>query len=132
MLSLLFICNIFLNCSTVNNLLLVYKQGDDPFWKKKPAEKATKPSRPKTKTVKKTSKRKAAERMSMELDDDADEPEAEVELDSIGSLFMHLINNDTYQEDVEGSQADEVEVITLSSGSDSMPTQKKPVKRSGK
>ena len=37
---------------------------------------------------------------------------------------MHLINNDLYQEDVEGNQADDVEVITLSSGSDSMPTQK--------
>ena len=60
----------------------------------------------------------------MELDDDADDPEVEVELDSLGSLFMHLINNDLPQEDAEGSQADDVEVITLSSGSDSMPTQK--------
>ena len=60
----------------------------------------------------------------MELDDDPDEPEVEVELDSLGSLFMHHIDNDTYQEDVEGSEADDVEVITLSSGSDSMPTQK--------
>ena len=60
----------------------------------------------------------------MELDEDADEPEVEVELDSLGSLFMHLINNDLYQEDVEGSQANDVEVITLSSSSDSMPTQK--------
>ena len=60
----------------------------------------------------------------MELHEDADDPEVEVELDSLGSLFMHLINNDLYQEDVEGSQADDVEVITLSSGSDSMPTQK--------
>ena len=60
----------------------------------------------------------------MELDDDADDPEVDVELDSLGSLFMHLINNDLYHEDVEGSQADDVEVITLPSGSDSMPTQK--------
>ena len=60
----------------------------------------------------------------MELDEDADNPEVKVELDSLGSLFMHLINNDLYQEDVEGSQANDVEVITLSSGSDSMPTQK--------
>ena len=60
----------------------------------------------------------------MELDDDADDPEVEVELDSLGSLFMHLINNDLYQEDVEGSHANDVEVITLSFGSDSMPTQK--------
>ena len=108
----------------MNTLLLVYKQGHDPFWKKKPQEKAAKPSRPKTKAVKKTTKRKAPECISMELDDDPDEPEVEVELDSLGSLFMHLIDNDTYQEDVEGSQADDVEVITLSSGSDSMPTQK--------
>ena len=108
----------------MNILLLVYKRGDDPFWKKKPAEKAAKPSRPKTKTVKKTTKWKAAERISMELDDDTDEPEVEVELDSLGSLFMNLSNNDIYQEGAEGSQADDVEVIVLSSSSDSLPTQK--------
>ena len=102
----------------------LFKQGDDPFWKKKPQEKAVKPSRPKTKAVKKTTKWKASKRISMELDDDPDEPEVEVELDSLGSLFMHLIDNDTYLEDMEGSQADDVEVITLSSGLDSMPTQK--------
>ena len=60
----------------------------------------------------------------MELDDDTDDLEVEVELDSLGSLFMHLINNDLPREDAEASQADDVEVITLSSGSDSMPTQK--------
>ena len=81
----------------MNILLLVYKQGDDPFWKKKPADKAAKPSRPKTKVVTRTSKRKIAEHINMELDEDADEPEVEVELDSLGSLFMHLINNDLYQ-----------------------------------
>ena len=62
----------------------------------------------------------------MELDDDTDDPEVEVELDSLGSLFMHLINNDLPQEDAEASQADDVEVIILSSGSDSMPTKKNP------
>ena len=67
----------------------------------------------------------------MELDDDTDDPEAEVELDSLGSLFMHLINNDLPQEDAKASQVDEVEVITLSSGSDSMPTQK-TAEQSGK
>ena len=60
----------------------------------------------------------------MELDDDTDDLEVEVELDSLGSLFMHLINNDLPQEDAKASQADDIEVITLSSGSDSMPTQK--------
>ena len=83
-----------------------------------------KPSRPKTKAVKKTTKRKAPELIGLELDDDPDEPEVEVELDSLGSLFMHLIDNDIYQEDIEGSQADGAEVIILSSGSDSLPTQK--------
>ena len=82
--------------------MIIFWQGDDPFWKRKPAEKTAKPPHPKTKTVKKTSKQKAAERISMELDDDTDESEVEVELDSLGSPFMHLINNDTYQEDVEG------------------------------
>ena len=60
----------------------------------------------------------------MELDDDTDDPEVEVELDSLGSLFMHLVKNDLPQEEAEASQADDVEVITLSFGSDSMPTQK--------
>ena len=44
---------------------------------------------------------------------------------------MHLIDNDTYQEDVEGSQADDADVIILSSDSDSLPTQKS-VKQFGK
>ena len=51
-------------------------------------------------------------------------PEPEVELDSLGSFFIHLIDNDYYQDDAEGSQAEDAEVIILSSGSDSMPTQK--------
>ena len=83
-----------------------------------------KPTRPKTKAVKRTSKWKTADRINMELDDDTDDPEVEVELDSLGSLFMHLVNNDLPQEEAEASQAEDVEVITLSSGSDSMPTQK--------
>ena len=83
-----------------------------------------KPSHPKTKAVKKTTKRKAPEPICFELDDDPDEPEAEVEFDSLGSLFMHLIDNDIYQEDVEGSQADDAEVIILCFGSESLPTQK--------
>ena len=91
---------------------------------KSTGDKAVKPSRPKTKVVKRTSKRKTADRINMELDDDTDDLEVEVELDSLGSLFMHLINNDLPQEDAEASHADDVEVITLSSGSDSMLTQK--------
>ena len=51
-------------------------------------------------------------------------PESEIELDSLGSFFIHLIDNDYYQDDAEGSQADDVEVIILSSDSDPLPTQK--------
>lgn len=51
-------------------------------------------------------------------------PEPEVELDSLGSFFIHLIDNDYYQDDAEGSHADDVEVIILSSDSDPLPTSK--------
>ena len=51
-------------------------------------------------------------------------PEPEVELDSLGSFFVHLIDNDYYQDDAEGNHADDVEVIILSSDSDPLPTSK--------
>ena len=51
-------------------------------------------------------------------------PESEVELDSLGLFFIHLIDNDYYQDDAEGSQADDVEVIILSSDSDPLATSK--------
>ena len=37
---------------------------------------------------------------------------------------MHLIDNDIYQEDAEGNQADDAEVIIFSSSLDPLPTQK--------
>ena len=39
------------------------------------------------------------------MDDDGDDDESEVELDSLGSFFVHLIDNDYYQDDVEASRA---------------------------
>ena len=51
-------------------------------------------------------------------------PDSEVELDSLGSFFIHLIDNDYYQDGAGGSQADEAEVIILSSDSDPLPTSK--------
>ena len=51
-------------------------------------------------------------------------PEPEVELDSLGLFFVHLIDNDYYQDDAEGSHADDVEVIILSSDSDPLPISK--------
>ena len=60
----------------------------------------------------------------MNIDDDLDNPESEVELDSLASFFIHLIDNYYYQDDAKASHADDVEVIILSSGSDPLPTQK--------
>ena len=71
----------------------------------------------KTKAVKKPAKKKAIEPIDFDLDDDPDDLDVEVELDSLGSFFIHLIDNDYYQDDAEGSQADDAEVITPSSGS---------------
>ena len=47
-----------------------------------------------------------------------------VELDSLGSFFIHLIDIDGYQEEAEASRAGDKEVIVLSSGSESVPKQK--------
>ena len=58
------------------------------------------------------------------MDHDGDDDESEVELDSLGSFFIHLIENDCYQEEAEASRAGEEEVIVLSSGTESVPKQK--------
>ena len=81
-------------------------------------------TRPKTKVTKKPTKKKTTESSEPNADDDLDNPDSEVQLDSLGSFFIHLIDNNHYQDDAEGSQADDAEVIILSSGSDSLPTQK--------
>ena len=60
----------------------------------------------------------------MNLDEDLDNLDSEVKLDSLGSFFIHLIDDDPYQEDAEASRAEDVEVNILSSGSDPQPTQK--------
>ena len=57
------------------------------------------------------------------MDDNYDD-ESEVELDSLGSFFVHLIDNDYYQDDAEASSAGDEEVIVLSSGSKPLPKQK--------
>ena len=78
--------------------------------------------RVKTKVSKKPAKKRTAE--SPDPAEDVDDSESEVELDSLGSFFMHLIDNDHYQDDAEASRADNVEVILLSSDSDHVPVQK--------
>ena len=78
--------------------------------------------RVKTKATKRAAKKKTAE--SSDRPEDVDESEQEVELGSLGSFFVHLIDNNYYQDDAETSRADHVEVIPLSSDSDNVPVQK--------
>ena len=109
---------------------LIFWQGDDPFWNKKPSQdkpaklqdKPVKPVRPKTKVVKKPAKKRTTASSDLPADDDVGNPEPEVELDSLGSFFVHIIDNDYYQDDAEGSHAEDVEVTILSSDSDTLPT----------
>ena len=107
-------------------------QGNDPFWSKKlPQEKPEKPDKPeratrqKTKVVKKTAHRKRTTASSNPApDDDVDNPDFEVELDSLGLFFMRLIDDDICQDDAEASHADAAEVIILSSDSEPLPSLK--------
>ena len=99
-------------------------QGDDPFWKRKSKDKPAKPQdkparapRSKTKAIKKSAKKKTAEPSDVANDEELDNPDSEVELDSLGSFFIHLIDNDYYQDDAEASHAGDAEVIVLSSDS---------------
>ena len=55
------------------------------------------------------------------MDDDGDDDESEVELDSLGLFFIHIIDNDCYQEEAKASCAGDDKVIVLSSGSESVP-----------
>ena len=75
----------------------------------------------KTKATKRASKKKTTESSDPPEDEESD---AKVELDSLGSFSVHLIDNDYSQDDAEDSRADHVEVITLSSDSDLVPVQR--------
>ena len=97
-------------------------QANSPFWKKKPQDKPVKPAHTKTYVTKRPAKKKTAETAGLNIDDDADDDELEVELDSLGSFFIHLIDNDCYQANAESNHAGDVEVIILSSGSEPQPT----------
>ena len=101
-------------------------QGDNPFWSKKlpqdKTEKAGRPTRPKTKVIKKPAhKRKTTASSDLAIDDDVGNPDLEVELDSLGLLFTRLIDDDACQDDAEASHAEHVEVILISSDSDLVP-----------
>jgi hypothetical protein len=63
-------------------------------------------------------KKRAATPDPPELDD------SEVELDSLGRLFMQLIDNNHSQEETETSHADAPEVTYISSDSENLPPEK--------
>ena len=95
-------------------------QADSPFWNRKLQDKLVKKTRTKNKAQKKPAKKKTNTSKLFDLDD----IQSEVELDSLGSFFVHLIDNDHYQDDAEGSHADGEEVTILSSDSEPLPRQK--------
>ena len=75
--------------------------------------------------MKKTAHRKRTTASSNPApDDEVDNPDFEVELDSLGLFFMHLIDDDICQDDAEASHEDVAEVIILSSDSETLPSQK--------
>lgn len=77
-----------------------------------------------TKATKRPAKKKTDPSELLNLDDDGDDDELEVELDSLGSFFVHLIDNDCYHEEAEANRVGDEEVIVLSSGLESVPKQK--------
>jgi len=111
-----------LHFNTAIIILCLTFQANISFWKKKASEKTTRAPRAKSKAVKKSTKKKTSE--AADPPEDVEDSDQEVELDSLGSLFKHLINNDYYQDDAEVSRADHVEVISLSSDSDLVPVQR--------
>ena len=79
-------------------------QGDDPLWKKKSQDKPAKPQdKPvrapcvKTRVTKTPAKKRISEASDLPNDEELDDPESEVELDSLGSFSIHLIDNDYYK-----------------------------------
>ena len=93
-------------------------QANNSFWKR---TKLARAPRAKSKVTKKAAKKKTTE--SSDPPEDIDQSDQEVELDSLGSFFIHLIDNDYSQDDAAVSRADHVEVISLSSDSDLVPVQ---------
>ena len=69
----------------------------------------------------KKNKKKSTASDAFNMDED---DESEVDLDSLGSFFIHLIDADCYQDDAETSQAGDDEVTTISSDSEPLPRQK--------
>ena len=103
------------------NLCLIF-QANSSFWKSKASDKPARAPRAKSKVIKRAAKKKTGE--TADPPEDVEDSDQEVELDSLFSFFIHLINNDYHQDDAEVSRAYHVEVISLSSDSDLVPVQR--------
>ena len=77
-------------------------------------------ARAKNKAPKKPAKKKTNTTELFALNDD----DSEVELDSLASFFVYLIDTDCYQDDTKASHADGEEVTILSSDSEPLPREK--------
>ncbi|KAM3330829.1 hypothetical protein ACQJBY_027131 [Aegilops geniculata] len=91
---------------------------NSPFWKKKLSVGAL-PKKPKTTTRGPGRPKKSTAEDLLKLDD-----ESKVELDSLGHLFMQLIDADSSQVDAETSHADAIEAIHVSFDSEPLVSQK--------
>ena len=62
----------------------------------KPQDKPVRAPRTKTRVTKKPAKKRTAEASDLPIDEELNDLESEVVLDSLGSFFIHLIDNDHY------------------------------------
>ena len=102
-------------------IFFVHIRTDSAFWTKKPKTIVAK-----TRANKKTKKNKAVtitESAAVGESTDVENP-SEVELDSLGRLFIELAEPLPSQEEAATSRADDTEVISVASGSDSTPSKK--------
>ena len=93
-------------------ILIQCLHDDSPFRTKKFPKKPKK-TRTKSKATKRPAKKKSNAAELFNLDEKDDDDESEVELDSLGSFFNHLIDIDYHQDEVEASRADDEEVIII-------------------
>ena len=109
---------VYLSICLVSILLFIYIQVDSPFWKRKIQTNTAPSKRTKTTSRGPGHLKKPTTQEQLALGD------SEIELDSLGILFMQLIDADSPQEETETSQADGAEVIPVSSDSENLPREK--------
>jgi hypothetical protein len=96
-------------------------QADSPFWnRKKKKVPASKPRAAKAAPAQKKNKPAIESETVTRGGSPAADDESEVKLDSLARLFIELANTSHSQGDAENSRADDVEVISISSDSDTV------------